>query len=123
MQNSTSRCSRQEINAMVLYDSRNVEGARIGQHLQKGDWVNMQPSTIRVHQAKCQDAVEKHLKGRIVGFKTSKEEQLVAIVPTCLFIAKHSPNAATKRLSISLQLYEALYCIDNTKYSSVVFFN
>ena len=65
---------------MMLYNTRNLEGAWIGQQFQIGDWVYMQPSAVGVHRVRCRHVLEQHWKGRIMSFKTSKEDGVVALV-------------------------------------------
>ena len=76
----SGRRPREKINSMVLYNTKNNEEAWVGQHFQVGDWVYMQPSAVGVHRVRGRHVLERHWKGRIVSFKTSNENGVVAVV-------------------------------------------
>ena len=74
------RRPKQEIEELVLHNTRNDGGEWVPQMFRKGSWIFMQPSAIGPHRVPQRGTLEHHWKGRLLGFKKNKDNGMVAIV-------------------------------------------
>ena len=71
---------KQEIEELVLHNTRNENDEWVGEQFHKGCWIYMQPAAIGPHRVRRRGVLDQHWKGRLLGFKTKKVEGMVAIV-------------------------------------------
>lgn len=74
------RRPKEEIEELVLYNTRNDIGEWVPHVFKKGSWVFMQPSAIGPHRVRQRGSLDHHWKGRLLGFKKDKKNGMVAIV-------------------------------------------
>ena len=71
---------KQEIEELVLHNTRNENDEWVGEQFHKGCWIYMQPAVIGPHRVRRRGVLDQDWKGRLLGFKTKKVEGMVAIV-------------------------------------------
>ena len=74
------RRPRDEIEEMLLHNTRDANGAWVGETFRKGDWIFLQPSAIGPHRVRQRGVMEHHWKGHLQRFKKLSNGNLVAIV-------------------------------------------
>ena len=76
---STIRRPREKVEELLLHNTKDEHGVWMPTRFGVGAWVYMQPSSKGPHRVRQSGNLLHHWKGRLLGFKQSKEG-LVAIV-------------------------------------------
>ena len=71
---------REEIEELLLHNTRNENDEWVGERFCKGSWIFMQPAAIGPHRVRRRGVLDQHWKGRLLGFKKKRVEGMVAIV-------------------------------------------
>ena len=71
---------KEEVEELVLHNTRNENDEWVGERYHKGCWIFMQPAAIGPHRVRRRGVLDQHWKGRLLGFKRNKVEGMVAIV-------------------------------------------
>ena len=56
---------RDEIEEILLHNTRDANDACVGETFRKGDWIFLQPSAIGRHQVQQRGVMEYHWKGNL----------------------------------------------------------
>ena len=77
---STVRRPREKVEQLLLHNTKDEHGGWAPTRFSVGSWVYMQPCSKGPHRVRQPGNLLHHWKGRLLGFKQSKKEGLVAIV-------------------------------------------
>lgn len=71
---------REEVEELLLHNTRNENDEWVGEQFCKGSWIFMQLAAIGPHRVCRRGALDQHWKGRLLGLKKRKVEGMAAIV-------------------------------------------
>lgn len=86
-----------------VYNTKDADGNWTKESFKKDSWVYMQPSATGPHKIRDRGNLEHHWKGRILGFKVTKDEGVMASV-------QHVYNDADINLAPNLPYRAPMNC-------------